>query len=151
GTADALDPHRLAELMVGEKAASGAMVGIRATSEGVPAETARTRDAPLPGQRAATGQPRSLTEEEPRGPIRLRTLGLDVSTDVGPSLRDITLRVAGGEVLGIAGVAGSGQRALAETLVGLRKPERGTVEVDGADVTAAPAAAVARGVAYVPD
>ncbi len=124
GTADALDPHRLAELMVGENVASQAMTGTRATSQRALAHAA---------------------------PIRLRALGLDVGTDIGPSLRDISLHVAGGEVLGIAGVAGSGQQALAETLVGLRRPERGRVEVDGVDVTAAPHAAVTHGVAYVPD
>jgi general nucleoside transport system ATP-binding protein len=151
GTADALDPHRLAELMVGEKAASEAMAGTRATSGRVPAEAARTPDAPVPGERSTSGRPRSSADDESRAQIRLRALGLGVVTDVGPSLRDISLQVAGGEVLGIAGVAGSGQRTLAEALVGLRRPERGSVEVDGNDVTGAPAAAVARGVAYVPD
>src|SRR5262249_1883229 len=111
GTADALDPHRLAELMVGEGVAGRAMTGTPATSRRAPGHAA---------------------------PIRRRALGLDVGTDAGPSLRDISLHVAGGEVLGIAGVAGSGQHALAETLVGLRRPERGRVEVDGVDVTAAP-------------
>ncbi len=151
GAADALDPHRLAELMVGEKAASEAMAGTRAASERVPAQAARTPDAPLLGERHTSGRSRSSADDESRGPTRLRALGLDVGTDIGPSLRDISLQVASGEVLGIVGVAGSGQRTLAETLVGLRRPERGSVEVDGADITGAPDAAVAHGVAYVPD
>ncbi|HET8657940.1 MAG TPA: ATP-binding cassette domain-containing protein [Micromonosporaceae bacterium] len=132
GPAGAIGPHQLAELMVGERAADEAMPGARTGSrraqEGWPAPGAQTR-----------------------APVRLRAHGLSAAADTGPGLRDMSLAVAGGEVLGIAGVAGSGQRALAETLVGLRRPARGTVTVDGADITGAPAAAVARGVAYVPD
>jgi ABC-type uncharacterized transport system ATPase subunit len=125
--ADAVDPHRLAELMLGE----------RAEPELTPGENAETEL--MPGENAGSE------------PIRLRALGLGEGADTGSDLRDITLTVAGGEVLGIAGVAGNGQRALAETLVGLRRPDRGTVAVDGVDITGAPAAALARGVAYVPD
>lgn len=124
GPAGARSPHQLAGLMVGERAADDVMPGARAAGE-------RTRAA--------------------GAPVRLLARGLDVAVDFGPSLRDVSLAVAGGEVLGIAGVAGSGQRVLAETLVGLRRPERGAVAVDGADITGAPAAAVAHGVAYVPD
>ncbi len=42
-----------------------------------------------------------------------------------PALRDISLQVRAGEILGIAGVAGNGQRELAEVLTGLRKPTSG--------------------------
>ncbi len=41
----------------------------------------------------------------------------------------------GGEIVGIAGVAGNGQSELVEALVGLRKPDGGRVEVCGRDVT----------------
>jgi ABC-type uncharacterized transport system ATPase subunit len=42
-----------------------------------------------------------------------------------PALRDISLQVRAGEILGIAGVAGNGQRELAEVLTGLRVPTSG--------------------------
>jgi general nucleoside transport system ATP-binding protein len=42
-----------------------------------------------------------------------------------PALRDISLHVHSNEILGIAGVAGNGQRELAETLTGLRLPTAG--------------------------
>jgi len=42
-----------------------------------------------------------------------------------PALRDVSLQVYAGEILGIAGVAGNGQRELAEVLTGLRKPTSG--------------------------
>jgi len=42
-----------------------------------------------------------------------------------PALRDLTMQVHAGEILGVAGVAGNGQRELAEVLTGLRKPTSG--------------------------
>jgi ABC-type uncharacterized transport system ATPase subunit len=80
------------------------------------------------------------------GPVRLRLAGITAGR-----LRDVDLTVGGGEIVGVAGVAGNGQRELVDVAVGLRRPERGTVSVDGTDVTGAPAAAVAAGVAAVPD
>jgi general nucleoside transport system ATP-binding protein len=44
-----------------------------------------------------------------------------------PALRDVSLQVRAGEILGIAGVAGNGQRELAEVLTGLRKSTSGTM------------------------
>ncbi|HEY0123797.1 MAG TPA: ABC transporter ATP-binding protein [Rhizobium sp.] len=53
--------------------------------------------------------------------------------DVAPSmsssgLRDASLRVHGGEIVGIAGVEGNGQRELFDVLAGLRKPDSGSIE-----------------------
>ncbi len=42
-------------------------------------------------------------------------------------LKDLTFTVRSGEILGIAGIAGSGQRELLETIVGLHKPATGTI------------------------
>jgi ABC-type uncharacterized transport system ATPase subunit len=44
-----------------------------------------------------------------------------------PALRDLSLQVCAGEVLGIAGVAGNGQRELAEVLTGLRRAVKGKI------------------------
>jgi ABC-type uncharacterized transport system ATPase subunit len=73
-----------------------------------------------------------------------------VTAGDGPGRLDgVSLAVAGGEIVGVAGVAGSGQRALAETIAGLRVPGAGRVRVDGRDVTGAPALAATLGVAYI--
>ena len=57
-----------------------------------------------------------------------------------------------GEVVAIAGVAGNGQRELAETIAGLRSPTEGRVCVGGLTIRAGdPRAAIAAGVAYVPE
>jgi simple sugar transport system ATP-binding protein len=69
-----------------------------------------------------------------------------------PALRDVDLEVHAGETLGIAGVAGNGQRELAEIITGLRPVTAGTVEIDGRNLTNRPAAVTARaGVAHIPE
>lgn len=50
-------------------------------------------------------------------------------------LDDFYLDIHAGEILGIAGVAGNGQKALGEILAGLRKPRTGNIRLRGKDVT----------------
>ena len=68
------------------------------------------------------------------------------------AVKDVTLEIHAGEILGIAGVAGNGQSELAEAAVGLRELESGRRLVDGTDLTAgAPREFIAAGVGYVPE
>lgn len=68
------------------------------------------------------------------------------------ALRGISLSVRRGEILGIAGVAGNGQRELVEVVTGLRPATGGRVTVLGGDVTNLPARAVhGAGVAHIPE
>jgi simple sugar transport system ATP-binding protein len=68
------------------------------------------------------------------------------------AIDDLSLEVRRGEILGIAGVSGNGQRELAETIAGLRQSESGTIAVAGIDVTGAhPKAIREAGLAYVPE
>lgn len=67
-------------------------------------------------------------------------------------LTDVSFQVRAGEILGIAGVAGNGQSELLEILAGIRRPTRGRVVIDGADVTGYDAAeARERSVAHLPE
>ena len=50
-------------------------------------------------------------------------------------LREVVLRIWPGEIVGIAGIDGSGQKHLAEVLAGQRALRRGTVLLDGIDIT----------------
>jgi simple sugar transport system ATP-binding protein len=62
--------------------------------------------------------------------------GLRAENDRGlPALRDLSLRVRSGEILGVAGVAGNGQRELAEVLTGLRPMSGGTATFDHSSFT----------------
>ena len=69
-----------------------------------------------------------------------------------PGLRGVTLHVHAGETVGIAGVAGNGQRELAETVTGLRPLERGVVRIAGRALRGGSAReAIRAGVAHVPE
>jgi simple sugar transport system ATP-binding protein len=69
-----------------------------------------------------------------------------------PALRDVDLDVRAGETVGIAGVAGNGQRELAEVVAGLRFATAGTLSIGGKPMTNRPAGEIARaGVAHVPE
>src|SRR5437763_1255797 len=70
----------------------------------------------------------------------------------GNAVRGVSLAVRGGEIVAVAGVAGNGQRELAETVAGIRKPTEGSVRLGGKKLRAGdPRAAIAAGVAYVPE
>ena len=87
------------------------------------------------------------------GRTRLNIRDLTVMGDRGlPALENLDLQVREGEILGIAGVSGNGQRELAESIAGLRKPVSGSIEVDDTDVAGRkPSAVRAAGLAYVPE
>ena len=69
-----------------------------------------------------------------------------------PALRGVSFEVCAGEIVGLAGVAGNGQRELAEAITGLRVPTSGRVVVHGQVMAGGTArAAIAQGVAHVPE
>ena len=86
---------------------------------------------------------------EPREPAEPRLVVTGLSA--GPVLRDVSLMVRPGEVLGLVALEGQGQDALFDTLAGDRRPRAGEIRVDGEVLTARhPAAAIRRGIALVP-
>jgi ABC-type uncharacterized transport system ATPase subunit len=86
-------------------------------------------------------------------PSALELSGVGALGDKGlPALVDVDLGVRAGEILGIAGVAGNGQRELAEVITGLRRATSGTIRVGGRELTnASPAEIAGAGVAHVPE
>lgn len=59
-----------------------------------------------------------------------------VKNDKGlEAVKNVSLNIHAGEIFGIAGVAGNGQKELAEVIAGLRKAESGTIVLNGEDVT----------------
>jgi len=68
------------------------------------------------------------------------------------ALRGVDLEVRAGEILGLAGVSGNGQRELAEVITGLRPATRGQVSLDSEDVTGhSPAELIEYGLSYIPE
>jgi simple sugar transport system ATP-binding protein len=69
-----------------------------------------------------------------------------------PAVRGVSFTVHRGEIFGIAGVAGNGQRELIEALTGLRVPLRGRVTFLGRDTTTQSAQVIhAVGLAHIPE
>jgi general nucleoside transport system ATP-binding protein len=116
---------------------------------------------------AAEATPRSLAalmvgrDMGEAGDARTRTAGdavleLDgiwTQGDRGEAaVKGASLVVRAGEIVAVAGVAGNGQRELAETIAGMRAPTSGSVRVGGKPLRGGdPRTAIAAGVAYVPE
>ncbi len=120
-------------------------------------ETAATSAAELGelmiGRRLATAAPRPASRP---GPAVLEARGLVVRDAAGADrVRGVDLVLRGGEIVGIAGVAGNGQGELLEALAGMRHPSAGEIRLAGRAVFPGrgfnPAALRRQGVAHVPE
>ena len=68
-----------------------------------------------------------------------------------PALRDLSLKVRAGEILGIAGVAGNGQRELSEVITGLRPVSSGGISINCVETTnKSPLEIIRSGVSHIP-
>ena len=74
-----------------------------------------------------------------------------ISTTGGVPLRDVSLTLRAGEIVGIAGVSGNGQRELADVVAGVLTPVAGTVSVNGVRVAPTPRAMQAQKIGRVPE
>ena len=92
-------------------------------------------------------------DEVEAGAPRLVIENLFVKGDRGGNAVDgLSLEVKGGEIMGLAGVSGNGQRELAEALSGLRRASSGRIMIDGEAIPADNPKAVRKyGLSYVPE
>jgi ABC-type uncharacterized transport system ATPase subunit len=67
-------------------------------------------------------------------------------------LKNFSIEVRKGEIVGIAGVEGNGQSEIVETITGLRKVESGTIVLNGKDITNLPIRQrIEKGVGHIPE
>ena len=99
-----------------------------------------------------------LPSQEPTPPtavaeVRLAVRDLHVRSDRDTeAVRGLSMEIRAGEIVGIAGVSGNGQRELAETIAGLRRPTSGSIRLDGAELAGRHAADVRQArLGYVPE
>jgi simple sugar transport system ATP-binding protein len=94
-------------------------------------------------------------QKEPPHPkdVVLRIENLQVKDDRGHfAVKGVDLQVRAGEIVGVAGVQGNGQRELVEALTGLRAIEAGSVTIEGQDTTnLKPRHITEMGVAHIPE
>jgi rhamnose transport system ATP-binding protein len=122
------------------------------------------RDGETVATRAATdvGRPeliammigRELAAVFPKQPVPPGDVVLELRgvTNRAAGVRDVSLTVRRGEILGIAGLVGSGRTQLAETLFGLTPADRGDILLGGTPVRIrTPAEAIRAGIGYVPE
>lgn len=85
----------------------------------------------------------------PAGDVVLEVRGV---SSAAAGVTDVSLSVRAGEILGVAGLVGSGRTELAETLFGLLPADGGDIRLHGAPVRIdSPADAIRAGIAYVPE
>jgi simple sugar transport system ATP-binding protein len=87
------------------------------------------------------------------GPAILEVRDLRAQGDRGnEALQGISFTLRQNEILGIAGVAGNGQKELFEVLVGVRKPKAGKILLAGEDITgSSPSAIIDKGICHIPE
>jgi len=92
------------------------------------------------------------TPQKP-GEIVLSVEDIHAENDKGlPALRGVSLNVCQGEIVGLAGVAGNGQRELAQIITGLRSCNQGTVKLKGVEISNRSATIGIRlGVSHIPE
>jgi len=90
--------------------------------------------------------------QEP-GEVRLRLEHIYAENEEDlPILKDISFDIRSGEILGVAGVSGNGQRPLAEAIAGLQLVKSGKITLEGKDVTDFPPAEMYKvGFSYIPE
>lgn len=128
---------------------SGQVAGTVQTQETTPAQLARMMvgretfgvNKNLPGSFKASGK------------VALRLENIAALDNKGlPALKNISLEVQAGEIVGLAGVSGNGQSELAQVLAGTRPCTGGRITVQGRDVTKAnPTTMMAAGVGRIPE
>ncbi len=123
----------------------------RVSGHTTPAESTRESLAQL-----MVGRPVELSrfvEPIDRGDEKLVVRDLRVQGDRGSlALDGVSVGVSAGEIVGVAGVSGNGQRELAEAISGLRAVESGQISVSGRPIDApTPKAVRELGLAYVPE
>ena len=124
----------------------GRTIGTRLTSETTKQDLANW----MVGREVGFAPDRGETK---LGEVRLSLDSVKCGSDRGtPGLRGVSFDVCSGEILGIAGVSGNGQRELAEAITGLRKVISGKVYLEGQDITnLSPGDITDRMLSYIPE
>ncbi|UJF32705.1 ABC transporter ATP-binding protein [Paenibacillus hexagrammi] len=115
-------------------------------------QTSAVELAGLMVDKSMTAEPSSAERKSP-GEALLQVKGLTANGDHGHmALKTVEFSVRKGEIVGVAGVAGNGQKELAEVLTGLRPQVSGTIELQGEQIEhKSVRQRIDRGMAHVPE
>ncbi len=143
--------HKLHEVMAVADRITVLRDGASVATVSVSEVTPRSLAALMVGREIA--EARRVLPRHQVGDVLLDVENLSAVGDRGGlAVSGVSLGVRSGEILGVAGVAGNGQRELAEAVYGIRDVQSGTVRVEGRALRGGdPRAAIAAGVAHVPE
>ncbi|MEP6506342.1 MAG: ABC transporter ATP-binding protein, partial [Betaproteobacteria bacterium] len=143
--------HKFREVMAYADDVSVLRRGRLIESGPVALRTPETLAVAMVGDAKAAAEAPARSTRAP-GAVKLAVRGLRVLGDRGePAVRALDIDVRAGEIVGIAGVSGNGQRELMQSLGGQRAVESGTVHVDGQPFHARRAENKARKVRSLPE
>ena len=95
---------------------------------------------------------RELNESFPTRKTEMGEVVLEVKNLTGNSVENISFRLHRGEILGFAGLVGSGRSETMELIAGAKKPDSGELFLNGKKVRIhSPAAAIAHGIGLIPE
>jgi len=94
---------------------------------------------------AATVSARRLS-----GKVTLNQVSLRYLADQDPAIAGLSLQVEPGEILAIAGPNGSGKSTILKMVLGMYRPQAGTVRIDDADIRQMDPLTLRQAIAYVP-
>jgi simple sugar transport system ATP-binding protein len=144
--------HKLHEVMAVADRVTVLRGGKTVTTVDVAGASPRSLAALMVGREVETAA-RVERDAPPEQALALAVEGLSAHGDRGgEALHDVSLHVRAGEIVAIVGVAGNGQRELAETISGIRPSSAGTVSVGGKVLRGGdPRQAIGAGIAHVPE
>jgi simple sugar transport system ATP-binding protein len=142
--------HKLDEVME----ISSRVTVLRGGSVVATVNTAETSKAEL--AKMMVGREVIFRLDKPRveqGQVVLDIANLVAKDDRGvAAIRNLSLQIRAGEIVGLAGVDGNGQRELAEAIAGLRSPTQGRIQINGRDTTQLNAGELLHyNLAYIPE
>jgi simple sugar transport system ATP-binding protein len=130
GTTVILITHKLKEVMSLCDAVTVMRAGQVVESRAIAQWSEEALAESMVGRKVSLGRPEGQAAHV--GELRLQATGLKLSHANGvPALRDVSLSLRAGEIVGVAGVSGNGQSELLELLSGLRAPASGRLELAG--------------------
>ena len=140
--------HKLHEVM----AVSGRVVVLRQGKLVAERRTAETDRHELAELMVGRPIPEPKVEPIPLGPVALSLNAVTLAGEGRRQLQDISLNLHANEIVGIAGVSGNGQGALADLISGIVQPSGGALSLFGQEVHYFdPARMVAYGIARIPE
>ena len=143
--------HKLHEVMAVADRITVLRGGRSVATVSVSEATPRSLAALMVGREIAGAE--RVTRKHQAGDVVLEVENISAAGDRGGlALKGVSLGIRSGEIVGVAGVAGNGQRELAEAISGIRAVEKGVVRIAGRALRSGdPRLAIAAGVAHVPE